>query len=180
MTTFNEIIDRIKEVLETKKDTDVAQALNIKRNTFALRRKRGSIPYEEILTFCNKKDISVDWALTGKRPKSQKERELLYEIESKGVREMGVNYKTAKEAMNDIIGSPGDIARKLEEQITSYFPYMTNGQRYDILADIKNKLLSELIKQRAEEERMAYRKKLKPERRKKHTSYAGDDKRKKS
>ena len=178
MISFIEIINRIKEVLDTQKDNIVAEALGMKATTLALRKKRGSIPYEEIFTFCNGKKISMDWILTAKGPKTQKERDLLYKIESSGIREIEEIYKTTKEAMDDIVGPPGDIARKLEEQIVSYFPYMTNGQKEDFLADIKHRLLSELIKRRAEEERIAYKKKLKPERRKKHTSCPGDDKRK--
>ena len=178
MTPFSEIIDRIKEVLKTKKDTDAAEALNIKGNAFALRKKRGSIPYEEILTFCNNKKLSVDWILTGKGPKTQRERDLLYKIESSGIREIEAVYDTTKEAMDDIMGTPGEIAGKLEAEITSYFPYMTNGQRHDTLADIRHRLLSELVKRRAAEERAEWETSGKPNRRKNQKSYRGNNKRK--
>ena len=67
MMNFNEIIEKLKDVLSETKiggkvfDKDVAQALHIPQATFATMKKRNSIPYEEILEFCALKKISVNW-----------------------------------------------------------------------------------------------------------------------
>ncbi|BAF71073.1 LexA family transcriptional regulator [Sulfurovum sp. NBC37-1] len=67
MMNFNEIIEKLKDVISETKiggkvfDKDVAQALNIPQATFATMKKRNSIPYEEILEFCALKKISVNW-----------------------------------------------------------------------------------------------------------------------
>jgi len=67
MLIFNEIIDKLKDVIsETilgKKvfDKDVADALGIPQATFATMKKRNSIPFEEVLEFCALRKISVNW-----------------------------------------------------------------------------------------------------------------------
>ena len=67
MLFLSEIIEKLKDVISESKlgakvfDKDVATALNIPQATFATMKKRNSIPYREILEFCAKKRISVNW-----------------------------------------------------------------------------------------------------------------------
>jgi len=67
MVEFPEIIERMKDVISTKKiggrvyDKDVAAELGIAQATFATMKKRGSIPYREIMEFCARKKISINW-----------------------------------------------------------------------------------------------------------------------
>ncbi|WP_457608675.1 LexA family transcriptional regulator [Nitratifractor sp.] len=67
MIDFQEIIERIKDIISTKKigsrvyDKDVAAELGIAQATFATMKKRGSIPYREIMEFCARKKISINW-----------------------------------------------------------------------------------------------------------------------
>lgn len=69
MRNINEIIEKIKDIIarkiENRKvfDKDVAQELKITPNTFATMKNRGKIPYEEIIGFCVKNKISVNWLL---------------------------------------------------------------------------------------------------------------------
>ncbi len=64
---FKMIIDKLKDVISEKDlnkkvfDKDVASELGIPQTTFATMKKRNSIPYEEILKFCAKRKISVNW-----------------------------------------------------------------------------------------------------------------------
>lgn len=60
------IIARLRAVLEFQKETnvydkDVAKALGIPASTLATCKKRGSIPYDEILMFCAKNNVSTNW-----------------------------------------------------------------------------------------------------------------------
>ncbi len=67
MVEFHEVIERLKDILSTKKiggkvyDKDVAAELGIGQATFATMKKRGSIPYREIMEFCARKKISINW-----------------------------------------------------------------------------------------------------------------------
>jgi SOS-response transcriptional repressor LexA len=67
MVDFHEIIERMKDIISTKKiggkvyDKDVAAELGIAQATFATMKKRGSIPYREIMEFCARKKISINW-----------------------------------------------------------------------------------------------------------------------
>ncbi|WP_456428362.1 LexA family transcriptional regulator [Nitratifractor sp.] len=67
MVDFQEVIERLKDILSSKKigrkvyDKDVAAELGIAQATFATMKKRGSIPYREIMEFCARKKISINW-----------------------------------------------------------------------------------------------------------------------
>jgi hypothetical protein len=69
MPNLSEILDKIKDILSSeigeKKvfDKDVATALNINQITLATMKSRNKIPYKEILEFCAKKRISINWLL---------------------------------------------------------------------------------------------------------------------
>jgi len=67
MIDFSEVIERMKDIISTKKigdkvyDKDVAAELGIAQATFATMKKRGSIPYREIMEFCARRKISINW-----------------------------------------------------------------------------------------------------------------------
>jgi len=67
MTNLQEIIEKIKDIISTKKiggkvfDKDVAAELGISQATFATMKKRKAIPYKEIMEFCARKKISINW-----------------------------------------------------------------------------------------------------------------------
>ncbi len=67
MVDFIEVIDKIKDIISTKKiggrvyDKDVANELGIPQATFATMKKRRAIPYKEIMEFAARKKISINW-----------------------------------------------------------------------------------------------------------------------
>ncbi len=67
MLEFNEILERLKDIISAQTigrqvyDKDVAVNLGITPATFATMKKRGSIPYREIMEFCAKNKISINW-----------------------------------------------------------------------------------------------------------------------
>ena len=76
MNTFTEIVEEIKSIVSvdfiTKKifDKDVADILGISQMNFATMKKRNKIPFTELLDFCAKKSISINWMLYGQSPES--------------------------------------------------------------------------------------------------------------
>ena len=71
MINFLDVIDKIKDIISTKKkerriyDKDVATELGIPQATFATMKKREAIPYREIMEFCARKKISINWLFFG-------------------------------------------------------------------------------------------------------------------
>ena len=47
---------------------EIAQALELTPEYFAVIKKRGKIPYEAIATFCRNREISINWVLFGQEP----------------------------------------------------------------------------------------------------------------
>ena len=79
MMDVEEIIDKIKDILSSelpgKKvfDKDVAKALHLSPESFSHFKKRGNVPLEQIIYFCGKRNISINWVLLGQLPKSLEE-----------------------------------------------------------------------------------------------------------
>jgi len=67
MIPFQETIDKIKNIIAAKKiggkvfDKDVAIELGVSQQAFATMKKRGTVPYREIMEFCARKKISINW-----------------------------------------------------------------------------------------------------------------------
>jgi len=76
MKSFADIVEDIKNIVspefEGKKvfDKDVADLLGITRMNFATLKKRNRIPFNELLDFCAKRSISINWLLYGQSPES--------------------------------------------------------------------------------------------------------------
>ena len=76
MKKFAEIVEEIKDIvsleLENRKvfDKDVANLLGISQVNFATMKKRDRVPFKELLDFCAKKAISINWLLYGQAPES--------------------------------------------------------------------------------------------------------------
>jgi len=73
---FSDIVEEIKSIIsndiQDRKvfDKDVAEALGISAMNFATMKKRDRIPFTELLDFCAKKSISINWMLYGQSPES--------------------------------------------------------------------------------------------------------------
>ncbi len=67
MNNFNEIIEKVKDIISSESesgkvfDKDVASELGISQATFATMKKRGAIPYKELMEFCARRKISINW-----------------------------------------------------------------------------------------------------------------------
>ena len=78
MIDFNEVMQRVKQILstQTKKekilDRDIADALKLDPQYFAVIKRRKKIPYESIAHFCKKHHISMNWILFSQKPKTLK------------------------------------------------------------------------------------------------------------
>ena len=76
MKSFKEVVEEIKDIISSeipgKKvfDKDVAKALDITQMNFATMKKREKIPFEELLNFCAKRSISINWLLYNQSPES--------------------------------------------------------------------------------------------------------------
>ena len=74
MIHFNDIIPRIEKIIAVNTENrriynkEVAQALELTPEYFAVIKKRGKIPYEAIAVFCRKREISINWILFGQEP----------------------------------------------------------------------------------------------------------------
>ncbi|AFL68246.1 LexA family transcriptional regulator [Sulfurospirillum barnesii] len=65
LSVFHKIKDILSEELGERKvfDKDVAEALGINQLTLATMKNRAKLPYKEILEFCAKRKISINWLL---------------------------------------------------------------------------------------------------------------------
>lgn len=76
MLIVNEIIEKLKDVLSSDGkngkvfDKDVAESLDLSQANFATMKNRGKIPYSNILDFCARKKISINWLLYDQNPGS--------------------------------------------------------------------------------------------------------------
>jgi len=71
---FQEIMQRIREVIlwRTKKskikDKDIAEALNLDPQYYAVIKRRKKIPYLAISLFCKKHKVNMNWILLKEEP----------------------------------------------------------------------------------------------------------------
>ncbi|MDD3343177.1 MAG: LexA family transcriptional regulator [Sulfurospirillaceae bacterium] len=69
MPNVFDILNKIKDILSEEVgnrkvfDKDVAEALDINQITLATMKSRNRIPYKEILEFCAKRKISINWLM---------------------------------------------------------------------------------------------------------------------
>ncbi len=74
MIDFSEVMQRIKTLLSSKikkdkvLDKDIALALNIDPQNFAVIKRRQRVPFEAIAYFAKKHKISMNWILFAQKP----------------------------------------------------------------------------------------------------------------
>ena len=75
MIDFNEVMQRIRSILSQKKkkekilDKDVALALDINPQNYAVIKRRQRIPYEAIAHFSKNNRLNMTWILFAQKPK---------------------------------------------------------------------------------------------------------------
>lgn len=62
---FDKITERIKAYKSIRYDIDVAELLGMTQSAFAERKRRNSIPYEELIRFCDEEKIPYQWLFDG-------------------------------------------------------------------------------------------------------------------
>ena len=71
MNVMEEIVERMKDVISHDhpnrkiRDKHVALALSIRPDSLCVKKAKGLIPYEEVVMFCLRRKISVNWMLFG-------------------------------------------------------------------------------------------------------------------
>ena len=76
MKSFSDVVEEIKDIVSQDYpgrkifDKDVAQMLGISQMNFATMKKRDKIPFHELLDFCAKRSIAINWLLYGQSPES--------------------------------------------------------------------------------------------------------------
>jgi hypothetical protein len=76
MKTFLDIVEGIKDIVSEdfpgRKifDKDVADLLGISQMNFATMKKRDKIPFTQLLDFCARRSIAINWLLYGQSPES--------------------------------------------------------------------------------------------------------------
>ncbi|MCF6205802.1 MAG: helix-turn-helix domain containing protein [Sulfurovum sp.] len=75
MIPFPNVITRLKSIIGQRqqqskvRDMDVAAALGLDPQYFAVIKRRNKIPYEAIARFCEKERISMNWVLLEQAPR---------------------------------------------------------------------------------------------------------------
>ncbi|MCF6147650.1 MAG: LexA family transcriptional regulator [Candidatus Kuenenia sp.] len=67
---FSEVTGRLREVLNTKSDDDIAKSLEITPQAFFSFKKQNEIPSELLVRFCLLHQISIDWLVKGEQEKT--------------------------------------------------------------------------------------------------------------
>ena len=76
MIDFQEVMQRIKKflIIQTKQekilDKDIADALKLDPQYYAVIKRRKKIPYEKLAYFCKENKISMNWILLEQKPQN--------------------------------------------------------------------------------------------------------------
>ena len=74
MSHFHEISQRLKEIISQQHtktkilDKDIATALKLDPQYYAVIKRRNKIPYEAIAQFCQRHRVSMNWVLLKQKP----------------------------------------------------------------------------------------------------------------
>ncbi|MEW5833005.1 MAG: LexA family transcriptional regulator [Campylobacterota bacterium] len=67
MSYFNDVMDRLKEKLGVEEDKDIIELFDgMSASAFSQRKRKGSVPYEDIINVCRDRGISIDYVIKGK------------------------------------------------------------------------------------------------------------------
>jgi len=75
MIVFTDVMQRMRLILHTQtsrekiRDRDIAAALKLDAQYFAVIKRRNKIPYEALALFCKTHRISMNWILFAQDPK---------------------------------------------------------------------------------------------------------------
>ena len=69
MLSTEKILNTVKEIEGISRDAEMARTLGVQQSMISMWRKRGTVPYEILLHFCEERDIDMVWLLTGEGPR---------------------------------------------------------------------------------------------------------------
>lgn len=69
MRTASDVVDRMKEALGIKQDSDLARRFGIAKTTVSGWRGRNAVPYELCVLVSDEAGASLDWLLAGEGPR---------------------------------------------------------------------------------------------------------------
>lgn len=81
MRDFKDIENRLKEIFKTTKSKEIADLLGASSGTYGNWKSRNTIPYNELVTLCEEKNINLLYVLTGKNKEENKQNVIDYEKE---------------------------------------------------------------------------------------------------
>lgn len=102
MDDFTVIMSRLKVVLNLKSDAELARELGIKTPNFADKKKKKSIPYENIRILCKKNKLSLDFILNNEKN--------------------SINLNNYKELLNNSI-------KNLNEKESKYYYHLVESEK---------------------------------------------------
>ena len=62
---FENVMNRIKSLIKSNKDSDLALSLGLSSSGYANAKKRQVLPFDKIFDFSNSRNVNMDWLLTG-------------------------------------------------------------------------------------------------------------------
>lgn len=66
ITEFDECVHKIRYIERANGDTEIAKVLGMPLSTFSDHKKRGKVPVEFVLKYCEERNVSIDWLLLKK------------------------------------------------------------------------------------------------------------------
>ncbi len=65
MRTVSQIVEALKDLKSIHTDSEIANLLGVKPKTLAAAKVRDNYPFRELITFCMKNNVSLNWLLSG-------------------------------------------------------------------------------------------------------------------
>lgn len=80
MRNLEEILNRVKEKLNLKSDSDLAKYLDLSSGTIPNWRIRNKIPYEELFTICEKNNFDIQYIFYGNTKNISEIEDIFYKL----------------------------------------------------------------------------------------------------
>lgn len=119
ISNFFDILKRLHEISGKENEYEIAELLGFKKDTFAARKSRGSIPAKEIKLACVSNGWNFEWVMCGKGPKRIKEeRPATPDFPAIGDYQLSLN-PVLVEVMELLLAEPPETAKFVLELLKS-------------------------------------------------------------
>ena len=125
MLISSKIIDRVIKHKKFKTDLKLAEYWNVTPTTVTNWRKRNSIPFEKIITFCKNEGISLDYIFTGKGEMKRKPKQECCVAEEKPVynkkNKEEISAEDEPDSLKDkLIQTQDELINQLKERLAEF------------------------------------------------------------